>query len=252
MQLEGKRAVITGAGGGIGSTLVRVFERAGAEVIGCDRTGVELGAIEAERRVTFDLTDTGNVAAAAGAIVAKFGAPDIIVNNAGWTRAETLDDLDETSIAREVELNLTGVMRFTQALLPAMIKAGAGAIVFISSVNAIIHFGNPAYAAAKAGMLAYSRGIAVEYGRHGIRSNAVCPGSVMTAAWEHRIARDTTIRDKILRLYPLGRLVSPEDVANAALFLSSPLAAGITGVTLPVDAGLTAGNLPFIHDVLQG
>lgn len=251
MQLEGKRAVITGAGGGIGSTLVRVFERAGAEVIGCDRTEADLAAIVADRRVTFDLTDSASVAAAAEGIVARFGAPDILVNNAGWTRAETLDDLNETAIAREVDLNLTGVMRFTQALLPSM-KAGGGAVVFISSVNAIIHFGNPAYAAAKAGMLAFSRGIAVEYGRHGIRSNAVCPGSVMTAAWEHRIARDPAIRDKILRLYPLGRLVSPEDVANAALFLSSPLSAGVTGVTLPVDAGLTAGNLPFIHDVLQG
>jgi len=251
MQLEGKRAVITGAGGGIGSALVRVLKKAGAEVIGCDRTEAELSAIEAGRRVTFDLTDAASVSAAADGIVAKFGAPDILVNNAGWTRAETLDDLDESAIAREVELNLTGVMRFTKALLPSM-KTGGGSIVFISSVNAIIHFGNPAYAAAKAGMLAFSRGIAVEYGRHGIRSNAVCPGSVMTAAWEHRIARDPTIRDKILRLYPLGRLVSPEDVANAALFLSSPLAGGVTGVTLPVDAGLTAGNLPFIHDVLQG
>ncbi|MBB5752234.1 SDR family oxidoreductase [Prosthecomicrobium pneumaticum] len=252
MQLSGKRAVVTGAGGGIGTTLVEVFKAAGAEVVACDRTNGDLEGTAADHAVTFDLLDADSASAAGGRIAEAFGTPDILVNNAGWTRAETLDHLDEASITREVELNLTGVMRFTQALLPSMVAAQSGAIVFVSSVNGLIHFGNPAYAAAKAGILAYSRGIAVEYGRHGLRSNAVCPGSVMTAAWEHRIARDPSIADKILRLYPLGRLVSPVDVAKACLFLASPAAAGITGVALPVDAGLTAGNLPFIHDVLQG
>jgi NAD(P)-dependent dehydrogenase (short-subunit alcohol dehydrogenase family) len=122
--------------------------------------------------------------------------------------------------------------------------------VFVSSVNALDRFGNPAYAAAKAGILAFSRAIAVECGRDGIRSNAVCPGSVRTPAWDHRIARDPTIPQRLAALYPLGRIVTPAEVAAAVLFLASPAASGITGTTLAVDAGLTAGHLPFIRDIL--
>jgi NAD(P)-dependent dehydrogenase (short-subunit alcohol dehydrogenase family) len=123
--------------------------------------------------------------------------------------------------------------------------------VFISSVNALAHYGNPAYAAAKAGMLAYCRAIAVEDGVNGIRANAICPGSVRTHAWDHRLKRDPGIVDAAARFYPLGRLVEPDEVANAALFLASPLASGITGAVIPVDGGLTAGNLPFIRDIIE-
>jgi enoyl-[acyl-carrier-protein] reductase (NADH) len=97
--------------------------------------------------------------------------------------------------------------------------------------------------------VAYARAIATECGAYGIRSNAICPGSVRTHAWDHRIAKDPHILEKVSRLYPLGHMVSPIDVANAAVFLASPLSAGITGVVLPVDGGLTAGNLPFIDAI---
>ncbi len=95
------------------------------------------------------------------------------------------------------------------------------------------------------------RAIATEAGRDGVRSNAIVPSSIRTAAWDHRLKVDPTILDRISRLYPLGRLVTPEEVAHAALFLASPLASGITGVALNVDAGLTAGNLPFV-DAISG
>jgi NAD(P)-dependent dehydrogenase (short-subunit alcohol dehydrogenase family) len=130
-----------------------------------------------------------------------------------------------------------------------MQSRGRGVFVFISSVNALAHFGNPAYSAAKAGLVAYARAIATEYGQHGIRANTLCPGSVRTAAWDHRLARDPGVLARVSRLYPLGRIVEPIEVANAAVFLASPLSSGITGVTLPVDAGLTAGNLPFIEQI---
>ena len=123
--------------------------------------------------------------------------------------------------------------------------------VFISSVNGLAHYGNPAYAAAKAGLIAYAKSIAVERGAQGVRANVVAPGSVRTPAWDHRLAANPALLAKVLPHYPLGRLVSPDDIANAALFLASPAAAGITGTVLPVDAGLTAGNLRFIEDVLR-
>jgi len=116
-------------------------------------------------------------------------------------------------------------------------------------VNAPAHIGNPAYAGAKAGLVAYARVIATECGAYGIRSNAICPGSVRTHAWDHRIEKDPQILEKVSRLYPIGHMVSPVDVANAAVFLASPLSAGITGVALPVDGGLMAGNLPFIEAI---
>ena len=129
---------------------------------------------------------------------------------------------------------------------------GSGALVFISSVNALAHFGNPAYAAAKAGVNVFARAIAVECGRAGLRANAVCPGSIRTPAWTHRLARDPAVMDKLQRLYPLQRVVEAREVAEAVAFLASDRASGITGVSLPVDAGLTAGCLPFIDDVLGG
>ncbi|SER53595.1 Enoyl-(Acyl carrier protein) reductase [Faunimonas pinastri] len=95
----------------------------------------------------------------------------------------------------------------------------------------------------------YARALATEYGRDGIRANAICPGSVRTAAWDHRIEKDPDIIARVSRLYPLGRLVEPTEVANAAVFLASPLSSGITGTALPVDAGLTAGNLSFIEQI---
>ncbi len=250
--LKGKRVIITGAGGGIGSALVEAFRREGATVIACDRTARTDEPIEPDHLEVFDLLDPAAIGKAAENIVAKFGAPDCLINNAGWTRAELMEDVTNEVIARELQLNLTGVMQLTQALLPAMLERKVGSIVFISSVNALMHFGNPVYAAAKSGIEAYSRAIAVEHGAQGIRSNSVCPGSTRTHAWDHRLEAEPLLLPRVTRLYPLQRLVTPEEVANAVLFLASPLSSGITGVTLPVDAGATAGFLPFIDTVLKG
>ena len=251
-EFSGKSVLVTGAGGGLGRALVEIFGTRGARVIACDQSGDAMAGLPAASTHVFDLLDRAAAGETVEAIVEQDGLPDIVINNAGWTRAETMVALSLESIEREVDLNLTGVMAFTNAMLEAMGADARGVFVFISSVNALSHFGNPAYAAAKSGINAYARAIAVEYGRRGIRANVVCPGSIRTPAWDHRIAKDASIPGKLQRLYPLGRIVNATEVAEAVAFLASDRASGITGAVLPVDAGLTAGCLPFIDDILGG
>ncbi len=241
--LAGQRAVITGAGGGVGSALVRAFTRAGAQVVACDIPGTDLAGHTAAH--LFDLRDQAAVAQAAADILAM-GPVDVLVSNAGWTRAELLTAVTPAALTDEMDRNFTGAAMLCQGLLPAMRARKTGALVFISSVNAVSHHGNPAYSAAKAALLAWMRAIAVEEGKHGIRANAVIPASIRTNAWEHRLQADPAVLDRLAAIYPLGRIVTTEEVANAVLFLASPLASGITGTSLTVDAGLMAGNLPFL------
>lgn len=247
-ELDGARVVITGTGGSVGGVLCDAFASAGATVVGCDRTEAEVPSVCAEAH-GFDLRDAESVAAAAQAIIAG-GVPDIVVSNAGLTRAEVLTQVEPSTFAGEMDTNFTGAARLSMDLLPQMRKGtGNRAFVFIASVNAQAHFGNPVYSAAKAALLAWMRAIAAEEGRHGIRANAVIPASIRTNAWDHRIAADPDILARLTPLYPLGRLVTAAEVANAVLFLASPLASGITGTALNVDAGLMSGNLPFIDAI---
>ncbi|MBA8818199.1 SDR family oxidoreductase [Ochrobactrum sp. GPK 3] len=251
-EFAGKSVLITGAGGGVGSALVKLFAAHGARVIGCDTTLDHLTAEELHSRHAFDLLDRSMLEPAAAQIIAADGLPDIVINNAGWTRAETFDGLVQSKIEAEIDLNLTAVAGFSNVMAQAMAARGRGVFVFISSVNAVLHFGNPAYAAAKAGINAFAKAIAVEFGQKGVRANVVCPGSIRTPAWDHRIAQNPAVLERLKRLYPLGRIVDTREVAEAVAFLASDRASGITGAILPVDAGLTAGSRPFIDDILGG
>jgi len=250
--LGGKHVIITGAGGGIGRSLVKAFIGAGAAVTACDRDPALLEPLADVEKLAFELTDAEATARAVSLAVERRGAPAAIIGNAGFTRAETMAQVDAAAWNTELAINLTGSFNLVNPLLPHLAAAGGGAIVFIASVNGLGHFGNPAYSAAKAGLLAYTRALAVENGRQGIRANAICPGSVRTPAWDHRLEAAPTLLDEVNKHYPLGRIVTPEEVANAALFLASPLSSGITGAELPVDAGLTAGNLRFVRDIIGG
>lgn len=246
---EGRRVVVTGAGGGLGTALVGLFAELGAAVVACDHPRMSLAGLPVAETRAFDLADREATLAAASAIRAG-GAPDVVIANAGATRAETLAAMDPETFDRELDVNLRGTVHFTAALLPAMRRRPRGAaFVFISSVNAGQHFGNPAYSAAKAGLEAWMRAIATEEGPNGIRANAVRPGSIRTPAWDARLERDPEIVRRVAALYPLGRLVEPREVATAVAFLASDLARGITGVVLPVDAGLGAANLPFLRAI---
>jgi NAD(P)-dependent dehydrogenase (short-subunit alcohol dehydrogenase family) len=251
-RLDGRRALITGAGGGIGRALVALFSQAGATILGADREEGLLDSLDLAHRLVFDVTDGEAAAAAVARLEATGAAPDVLVSNAGYTRAETLSDIDRTIWERELAVNLTGAYNIVSPVVESMARRGGGAVVFIATVNALGHYGNPAYAAAKAGLVAYAKSIAVERGGVGVRANVICPGSVRTPAWDHRLQRAPDLLDRVLPHYPLGRLVTPREVANAALFLASDAASGVTGAVLTVDAGLTAGNLRFVNDVLGG
>ena len=248
MDFTGKRVVITGAGGGLGRTLTARFAAAGAVVVACDLPGADLSASHITARHSFDLCNRTATETAAAAILTE-GPPDILISNAGWTLAETIDKLSPNALFAEMNGNFGGTALLSRAFIPLMRQQPGAAIVFISSVNAISHFGNPAYSAAKAATLAWMRAIAVEEGPHALRANAVIPASIRTHAWDARLRADPAILTKLSALYPLGRIVTTDEVANAVLFLASPLASGITGTTLTVDAGLTAGNLPFLDAI---
>jgi meso-butanediol dehydrogenase / (S,S)-butanediol dehydrogenase / diacetyl reductase len=136
-------------------------------------------------------------------------------------------------------------------VLPEMTENRSGVILNISSVNALAYFGNEAYSAAKAGILSLTRSLAVRYGPSGVRVNAIAPGTLKTPAWEQRQQKDPDVFERVARWYPLGRIGDPEDVAGAALFLASDEAAWISGAVLPVDGGLTAGNMKMVQEILN-
>jgi NAD(P)-dependent dehydrogenase (short-subunit alcohol dehydrogenase family) len=243
---KGRRIVITGAGGGVGRALTSVFGELGADIVACDVEGADISGPNVVHTHHFDFRNRPAVTASAKEILSG-GTPSIVVLNAGWTRQETLPQTTADGLVDEMELNFTNVALFCHSLLPQMRAAnGDRAFVFVSSVNALSHHGNPAYSAAKAAGLAWMRALAVEEGVHGIRANAVVPGSIRTSAWDHRLQEDPQLLDRVSALYPLGRIVTAREVANTAMFLASPNASGITGTALNVDAGLMAGNLKFL------
>ena len=131
-----------------------------------------------------------------------------------------------------------------------MIERRSGVIVNIASVNGLAYAGNEAYSAGKAALINLTQSIAVRYGRYGVRCLAIAPGSIATAAWDERVAREPDVLERLVKWYPLRRIGSPEDIANAALFLASDEASWITGTVLRVDGGLLAGNELFTNELL--
>lgn len=248
MDLTGKTAVVTGGGGGLGRVICDVFTAAGASVVACDISAELLATVSAVNKYEFDLSNTESVLEAAKKLQDEIATPDIIINNAGWSRADSMQQVNQTVIEHEIAVNLTGAICFTHALLPRLRQNG-GSLVFVSSVNALLHFGNPVYSAAKAGLLAWMRAIAVEEAQYGIRANAVCPGSIQTPAWDYRFEKIADLKTQISSYYPNNRLVELEEVADAVLFLACDRASGINGVSLAVDGGISVGNLPFINTI---
>jgi NAD(P)-dependent dehydrogenase (short-subunit alcohol dehydrogenase family) len=256
MTFKGKVVAVTGGVGGIGQALCRYFGGEGASIAALDKNP-EVEAFAQTLRAegiqaiaeTVDIADADSVAKAFSSVSAKLGGVDILVNNAGFSRHPTFARTDPQGWREEIEGNLNGAYHCAYAVLPRMKEKGGGSIVNIGSVNGLGALGDPAYSAAKAGMISLTRSLAVEYGRFGIRVNIVLPGTVRTPLWERRAAKNPDVLATLTRWYPLGRVVEPLDVARAVGFLASDAASAITGVALPVDCGLSAGNIVMTREL---
>ncbi|NUR54953.1 MAG: SDR family oxidoreductase, partial [Acidobacteria bacterium] len=196
-----------------------------------------------------DISDAAAVGAAFAAAAAALGPVDILINNAGVTRHPTLEHTTPAGFREDVDVNLNAAYSCAHAVLPAMKARRRGAIVNVGSVNGLSALGDAAYSAGKAGLISLTRALALEFGRYNIRANIVCPGTVRTPIWDERLARNPAVLDQLARWYPLRRIVEPIEVMRAVAFLASDAASAITGVVLPVDCGLTAGNLVMAREL---
>ncbi len=249
-------AIVTGAAGDIGRAIAeRLAEdhdtilMVDIDFAAAERAAHALGAAERFIACGCDVTKEASVAEMAKR-AATLGAVRTLVNNAGAARAVSLHDTTAEIWRMDNALNLEAAFLCFRAV-EGQLEATKGSVVNIASVNGMNVFGHPAYSAAKAGLLHLTKLIAVEYGKLGIRSNAVAPGTVRTQAWEARAAANPNVFEEARRWYPLQRVVDPRDVANAVAFLAGPQAAAITGVCLPVDCGLTAGQAELARTFSQ-
>ena len=245
--LEGKRALVTGAARGNGAAIARLLAAEGAAVALFDIDGQ--GAIAEAARIAAagggaalggaaDVCDAGAVGAAVAQTVAAFGGIDILVNNAGIFLDTPLPGVDMGVWEKTLAVNLTGPVRLIDAVVPGMIAQGAGgAIVNITSIAASVGFGTYlAYCASKSGLMGLTRAAAVSLAGHGIRVNAVAPGTIATEMTRELYANPAMLAAMVERV-PLGRIADPTVVATAVLYLVSDLSAYVTGTELVVDGG---------------
>jgi 3-oxoacyl-[acyl-carrier protein] reductase len=245
--LENEIALVTGASRGIGRAIAHGLGRQGATVIGTATSGSGAEAISAGfaeagikgRGMCLNVTDQESIDAVLKAIADEFGAPGILVNNAGITRDNLLMRMKDDEWDSIIETNLTSIYKLSKGCLRSMMKARKGRIINIASV--VGSTGNPGqtnYSAAKAGMIGFTKSLAREVGSRGITVNAVAPGFIDTD-----MTRELPEEQKkaLLSGIPLGRLGDPEEIANAVVFLASSGAGYITGETLHVNGGMHMG-----------
>ena len=258
MRFQDKVVIVTGGGSGIGRVMAQRFAGEGARVAVVDLLGDSADAVAAEISgaggqavaIRADVSSARDVDAMTVEVSSRLGPPDVLVNNAAIADGDDVLQIDEATWERDVAVVLKSVFLCSKAVLPSMIELQGGAIVNIASVNGLSALGNEAYSAAKAGVINLTQGIAVRYGAHGIRCNAIAPGTIRTPIWQERIDRDPVVFQRLVKWYPLGRVGEPDDVANAALFLASAEASWITGTVLRVDGGLLAGNVRMTRELV--
>ena len=242
--LEDQVALITGASRGIGKAIAQALGAAGATVIGtatsqagADAIGEALDASGIRGTgMVLDVGDAESIASCLQQIGDEYGAPDILVNNAGITRDNLLMMMKQEQWDQIINTNLTSVFRMSKAVIRPMMKKRGGRIINISSVVGAT--GNPGqtnYAAAKAGLVGFSKSLAREIGSRGITVNTVAPGFIDTDMTRELPEEQ---RETLSKQIPLGRLGSPEEIAAAVVFLASPAAGYITGETLHVNGGM--------------
>jgi NAD(P)-dependent dehydrogenase (short-subunit alcohol dehydrogenase family) len=254
MSLEGKGALVTGGGRGIGAAVARELAAAGARLVLAARTHREVEAVAAELRsagsqawgLAADVTDEAAVARLAAEAGELVGEVDILINNAGAASSAPLPKITLEEWNRLLAVNATSVFLVTRALLPAMAERGWGRVVNVASVAGKV--GAPyiaAYAAAKHAVVGFTRAVAVEVAARGVTVNAVCPGYVDTALTEQTVARimEKTGRDReetlaaLAARSPQGRIYQPEEVAHLVVALCDPRSGGINGQAIVLDGG---------------
>ena len=253
-RFDGRAAFVTGGAHGIGRAVALRLAQEGAAVTVAD---IDMDAAQAVAdevtlagvaalAVACDVTDRASVDASVAAAVDRFGRLDVPINVAGGGVVEPpFEETPDEVWQRQIDLNLTGVMRCIRAALPHLLAAPDGAnVVTIGSVNGLSAFGGYPYSAAKAGLQSLTQNFAAQYGRRGLRFNLIAPGTIRTRVWDDQPGA----LDRLHKLYPLGRVGEPEDIAAAAAFLASDDAAWITGVVLPVDGGILTGPKGILPD----
>jgi 3-oxoacyl-[acyl-carrier protein] reductase len=243
--LEGKVAIITGASRGIGSGIAKIFAQHGAQVAFTYSSSAESALALEKELLAFGSKAKGYQSNAANYeeahqlvddVISDFGTVDILINNAGITKDNLLMRMSEEDFDKVIEINLKSVFNMTKAVQKIMLKNRAGSIINMSSVVGVKgNAGQANYAASKAGMIGFTKSIALELGSRNIRCNAIAPGFIeteMTAKLNEEVVKGW--RDAI----PLKRGGSPEDVANVCVFLGSDLSAYVTGQVINVDGGM--------------
>jgi NAD(P)-dependent dehydrogenase (short-subunit alcohol dehydrogenase family) len=257
-RLEGKVALITGAGSGIGRAIAVLFAREGASV-GINFSRNEKGARETLRLVEetgsegvvlkADISAAEEVKSIAEELQARFGKIDVLVNNSGIGSETTPDRVVDIAVEdwdRVMGVNLKGVMLTCKFVLPGMIERRGGSIINISSIRGLL--GNPnlaSYSASKGGVVLLSKETALDYARYGIRVNCICPGFVSTEMFKGYIAKqeDPELALKTFKeMSPLDKVGDPEEIAYAALFFAGDASSFVTGTALAVDGGYTASG----------
>ncbi|MBM3594217.1 MAG: glucose 1-dehydrogenase [Alphaproteobacteria bacterium] len=258
--LDGKSAVITGSGSGVGKQAALLFAEHGARVVCADVRDDWNEAVVAEIRASFgeaeavrcDVTRRADVDAAVARAVSAFGRLDVIFNNAGVASPMTSEggmksfvEASDEDIDRLLAINIKGVLYGCQAAIAQFRKqGGGGVIVNTASVAGMFGWGGALYGATKGAIVNLARRLAVELGPENIRVNNVCPGSMVTnfGIGGLGVELPQAALDSMAKLQPLGRIIEPREPAQAALFLASDLALNITGINLPVDGGVMAGK----------
>jgi NAD(P)-dependent dehydrogenase (short-subunit alcohol dehydrogenase family) len=248
MRFDGETVFVTGAGAGIGEAIARRCAEAGAFVVATDvdeegaaATAADIGDAVAHR---LDVTDADRVHELVDEVAAEHGL-DVMVNNAGIGHPPAVaEEVDPAVFEHVLDVNVRGVWHGTQAALPHLKEQGSGSVVNVASLAALYGLPRQAvYSLTKAAVLNFTRAVAAEAGRDGVRANAVCPGFVDTElgrAYFQQSSDPEAARERMLEQYPLGRLGEPEEVADAVLFLASDAASWITGHGLVIDGGFSA------------
>jgi 2-hydroxycyclohexanecarboxyl-CoA dehydrogenase len=249
--LNGRVAIITGGGGGIGSATARRFAEEGAKVAvfdidaaAADRVSADITAAGGTARPFIcDVSDHGAVGRAVTAVEAELGAPGVLVNNAGWDVFRPFLKTVPTEWERLIAINLVGALNLHHVVLPGMVARRYGRVVNVASDAARVgSSGEAVYAACKAGLLGLSKTLAREHAHHGITVNVVCPGPTDTnlfAEYRKGAANPEKLDEAFRRAIPMGRIGNPGDLPGAICFFASDDAAYITGQVLSVSGGLT-------------